>query len=469
MGVCRSHPFDAICRLSPSRKWIGKPGMSRTLCACITIALLATTAEVNAQAPYPQTAGGAYSSAPASVDWQSYVAPPAYQYQGGYQVASNYQTASQSYSTAGHQLPSYDGYAGTGGYGTPAGDGACGTCEPCCPPPACEPCPTPCTRCWFASLGALFITREPQDSYTFSYDSANEDDQYIDAADADMDFAPGVEATVGWYDCCTNVGFELTYWQLLPGDESTQMLGADLAPGFLDGIRNYDQLDYNGGTADASVNAAQIHRLTRSWDIYNVEANRVIVFRQDGCSSRWRFQSIAGFRYFKFKESLAFVSDPSETIIDGDLDEYQINIRTDNQLFGFQLGGISERAIGQRWTVRLIGKAGLYNNHITMNYFEGGAAGAAVINNGPNAGQEMVVNASTNDLAFLGEFGAGVTCRVGRCWRLGADYRVLGVTGIALPTDQIYFDTRGINDVRVIDNDASLLLHGAFVRVERSF
>ncbi|MCO6046981.1 BBP7 family outer membrane beta-barrel protein [Aeoliella sp. ICT_H6.2] len=447
--------------------------MSRTICVSVAVVMLAAVSQVNAQGTYPQAASGAYNPAPNNVDWQSYVAPRATPYQGGYRVASGTPTpVPQGYTPAANPNTASYLQAPAGYHGGVPSSGGCesySSYEPCCPAPSCDPCPTPCTRCWYASLGALFLTREPQDNYTFSYDSANEDDQYVDAANADMDFAPGVEATVGWYDCCTNVGFELTYWQLFPGDESTQMLGADLAPGFLDGIRNYDQLDYNGGTADANVNAAQIHRLTRGWEVYNVEANRVIVFRQNGCASPWQFQSLAGFRYFKFKETLGFVSDPTETIIDGDLDEYRINIDTDNQLFGFQLGGISERAIGQRWTIRLIGKAGLYNNHITMNYFEGGAAGAAVINNGPNAGQAMIVNASTNDLAFLGEFGAGVTCRVGNCWRLGADYRMIGVTGIALPTDQIYFDTRGINDVRIIDNDASLLLHGAFVRVERSF
>jgi len=464
--------------------------MSRTICIAAAIALLVSASEVSAQLPYPQTSSGTYNVAPTAANWQSYVAQPPVQYQqyqpapqyqqyqanqqyrpnqGGYRVASGQPTVAPGYGAPANPAPAitaptYEGYPSS----------SCGCddytgCDPCCPQPACDLCPTPCTRCWYASLGALFLTREAQNSYTFSYDSANEDQQYVNADNADMSFAPGVLGTVGWFDCCSNVGFELTYWQLFPGDQSTQMLGADLAPGFLDGIRNYDQLDYNGGTADANVNAAQIHRLTRSWGVYNVEANRVIVFRQPGCGSPWRFESIAGFRYFKFRESLNFVSDPSDTIIDGDADEYNINIRTNNQLFGFQLGGITERAIGNRWTIRLLGKAGLYANHSTLYYFEGGSAGAAVINNGPNAGQQMLVDTSSNNLAFLGEFGAGATCRLGSCWRLGADYRVIGVTGLALPTDQIYYDTRGINDVRNIDHNAGLLLHGAFLTVERSF
>ena len=430
--------------------------MSRMICVAATVATFAMVAHANAQVPYPQIANGYYSAAPAQTsgcaDWQGYMStqssayPTTYQDNQGCNQAPAASYGAIDYSAYGqcNQAPAYA--------------------------PSYTTYSAPSTGYWIASGGALFLTREPQDSYTFSFDSANEADQYVDAADADMDFAPGVEASIGHYDRCSNVGWQLNYWQLMPQSQSTQQLGAALAPGFLDGIRNYDQLDYNGNTADTYVNAAQIHRLTRDWEIYNVEANRVIMFQQaNSCGSPWRFQSLMGFRFFKFKESLLFVADPSETIIDGDVDEYNINIRTDNQLYGFQLGGITERCIGSRWTVRLLTKAGIYNNHASLNYFEGGSAGAATINNGPNAGQMMRVNTSENDLAFLGELGVGATCRVGCRWRLGADYRVIGATGLALPTDQIYFDTRGINDVRVIDNDGSLLLHGAFVRAERCF
>ena len=427
--------------------------MLRTFCVAFAAALVGLAPCANAQGVHYQLASCPAGCAPSSgVDWQGYLPPG---------------------SAAAPCSPGYD-----------AGTDCAPDCDygqvnyQACPSPACDCaplCTVPRTVYWNASVGALFLTREPQDSYTFSYDSANEANQLVDAANADMSFSPGVEATIGRYDFCSNVGWQLSYWQLLPDSQSTQYLGSALGAGSLDGIRNYDQLDYSGGgagdgpTAADNVNNAAIHRLTRDWEVYSVEANRVIMFRNNCNCSPWQYQSLCGFRFFKFQESLGFVSDPNDTMITGDPDEYRIDVRTDNNLYGFQLGGITERCVSQRLSLRFLAKAGLFNNHAELDYFEGGSAGAATINNGPNAGQMMRVHTSTDDLSFLGEFGVGVAYRIGCAWRLGVDYRVLGVTGLALPTDQIYFDTRGINDVRQIDNNAGLLLHGAFVRLERCF
>ncbi|MBX3432589.1 MAG: BBP7 family outer membrane beta-barrel protein [Pirellulales bacterium] len=424
--------------------------MSRMFGAALAAAMVASAPAAIAQSYLPPQANAAPGAPQA--EWHG-AAPPAHD-RSGMGAPSNYGCDP----SLGYGQPSCDGY------------GAMGTCPSCPAPAICMPR----TSIWNVSAGALFLTREAQDSYAFSYDSANEDVQLVDAADADMDFSPGVEATVGWYDLCRQTGWQLNYWQLFPEAQSTQYLGSALGAGSLDGIRNYDQLNYSGGgagdgpLASDNVNDAEIHRLARDWEIYNVEANRVWFFQQP-CCGPWQFTSLVGFRFFKFRESLLFVSDPNDTMITGDPDEYRIDVRTDNQLYGFQLGGIAERCCTPRLSLRLISKAGLFGNHATLDYFEGGSAGAAVINNGPNAGQMMRVNASDDDLAFLGELGVGFAYRVGCRWRVGADYRVIGVTGLALPTDQIYFDTRGINDVRAIDNDGSLLLHGAFVHAEYCF
>lgn len=363
-----------------------------------------------------------------------------------------------------------DAACGAGGYGGGYADyGAYGASSQGYLPAACAG-PPPVV--WDATVGALFMTRDKQNPYRFSFDSANEEVQLVNPRDANMDWAPGLEVSIGRFDQRDQTGFVVTYWQLFPGSESTQALGADLTPGFLDGIRNYNQLDYNGGTADANVNNAVIHRLTRDWEIYSLEASQVRLFSQgcgSSCGSPWSHSGLWGFRYVNFSEDMLFVSDPSETIIDNDADEYRIDVETDNQMFGFQLGGISERAISCNLSLRFGARVGIYGNRISMDYFEGGAAGAAVINNGPNNGRMLRVNGSKNDVATIGEFSLGLSYRVGRCWRVGADYRVLGVSGVALPSDQLFSDTRGIQDIEEIDSNGSVILHGAVVRIERSF
>ena len=96
---------------------------------------------------------------------------------------------------AAYGSPANCGGGGYGAYGDAAAYGGVsyGSCDGAgagCGEYGCiQSCVAPRTIFWNASIGALFLTREEQDSYTFSYDSANEADQYVDAQDADMDFS----------------------------------------------------------------------------------------------------------------------------------------------------------------------------------------------------------------------------------------------------------------------------------------
>lgn len=99
----------------------------------------------------------------------------------------------------------------------------------------------------------------------------------------------------------------------------------------------------------------------------------------------------------------------------------------------------------------------------------GGAAGLATVNNGPNDGRAWLVSANKVDVAFLGEVRAGLACQIGRTWRAVGEYRVVGVSGVALPTNQIFPDLRGLSDVELLATNGNLLLHGAFVGLERTY
>jgi hypothetical protein len=107
-------------------------------------------------------------------------------------------------------------------------------------------------------------------------------------------------------------------------------------------------------------------------------------------------------------------------------------------------------------------KVGFFGNHISHSSRIGGAAGTAVINNGPNAGLEFLVDNTKDDVAFLTEvfFGAGYA--ISNRWSASAGYRAVAVTGLALPTDQIYPDLRGINDLYTVESQSSVILHGAY-------
>jgi hypothetical protein len=237
----------------------------------------------------------------------------------------------------------------------------------------------------------------------------------------------------------------------------------------LDPILDYSQLDYNGSGADAYVNAAVVHRLRGSTEVHNAELNRFWGLERGGCGcSPWSGHFLAGFRYFRFEENLEFAADASDSMFTGEPDELYYTIDADNDLYGLQLGGGCER-LGGRWSLSCEAKAGVFANDASATSRIGGAAGTATINNGPNDGREWLVSAHKTDVAMLAELRAGVGYQLGWRWRAVADYRVLAASGVALPTDQIYHDLRGLQDVELLATNGNVFLHGVFVGAECAY
>lgn len=324
---------------------------------------------------------------------------------------------------------------------------------------------------WGGSVGFVSLVRSEQNPYYFSYGSGQEDNQLLDVRDVGDDWAPGMEVRLTRFDICKQTGWEIGYWQLFNNGGYDDVRDTDVV-GNLDSIRNEDQLNFPNPYAPANtyVDDAQIHRVDRDWNIHNFEANRLIVFSNPcACGSPWSFNSICGFRYFRFDESVLFRADNNDYMIDNDPTEYRLHTITKNNLYGFQLGGMSEYFATCRTSLVFGAKAGVFANDIDMSYYEGSYTAPNTINNGPNQGQLTVAHADKQSLATIGELILGVNHRIGCKWRVGADYCVIGVAGVALPSNQIFPDTRGINDVRLMDSNGSLILHGAFIRAERCF
>ena len=84
-------------------------------------------------------------------------------------------------------------------------------------------------------------------------------------------------------------------------------------------------------------------------------------------------------------------------------------------------------------------------------------------------GVAWVVDNDKETVSFLGEIFFGATYCVGTRWSASAGYRAIAVTGLGLPTDQIYPDLRGINDALSIESNGSLVLHGAYVGAQFCF
>jgi hypothetical protein len=154
----------------------------------------------------------------------------------------------------------------------------------------------------------------------------------------------------------------------------------------------------------------------------------------------------------------------------GEADEIYYNIDCDNDLWGWQFGGFGEKALGgSGFSFTFGAKAGVFFNDADAHSTIGGAAGTATINNGPNQGVAWDIESSDDCLATIAELQAGVAYAFAPTWRVRGDYRVIGISGVALPTNQIYQDLRGIQDVALLSTNGDIILHGVFVGVERTY
>jgi hypothetical protein len=373
---------------------------------------------------------------------------------------------------------SYSSYCTGGGYGYDS--------YPCRPPVQ-----------WFGCAGALMLDRDDENHRFYSYDGNDEAYQLLDSQETNFDWSGGVEVHLGRMDACSGQGCELVYWGLFPSDGYAYAYPSQVS-GDLNGIFNFDQLDYNGQTADNYVNDAAVHRLYRNTELHNVEWNCIwnlsncnvggsccvtnnSAYGNDCCCGpcdhggcpcrpRCKFQALAGFRYLRFEDNLEFGSDPSDTQFTGEVDELYYDIDCDNDLFGMQFGGVGERPLGgSAWSVTFGAKAGIFLNDADAYSTIGGAAGLATINNGPNNGVAWNVESHDDAAATIAELNAGIAVSVSPTWRLRGDYRVIGVSGVALPTNQIYQDLRGIQDVALISTNGEVILQGVFVGAERVY
>lgn len=325
---------------------------------------------------------------------------------------------------------------------------------------------------WYAGVYGLLLNRDLQNHFTFSFDTANEAVQYTDAKDVSIDWGGGFAVSVGRYFNCGCNALELVYWGWFPEDSAIYTFEGQMT-GALNGIFNWNSLDYDGSTADTWVDDARVHALFRETEVHNVEANLLRLGNGCGsvscCYTPWQYSLVAGLRYFRFEDHLIFGSDTTDAVFNGQDSEIFYDIETVNKLYGFQLGGVGTYCVSPRLAFNAGTKFGIFGNHISHRSSIGGVAGLAIINNGPNGGQEWLVQNNKDDLSFLGEMFLGGSYCIGQRWTISGGYRAVAVTGLAMPTDQIYPDLRGINDVRSIESNSSLILHGAYFGAQYYF
>jgi hypothetical protein len=336
-----------------------------------------------------------------------------------------------------------------GGYGYDAGGcgGFDGSCAP--RPPR-----------WYVGAYGLWLTRDNYDNYAFSYDDNNEAVQYTNARDVNANWDSGFAIAVGHYFNCGQNALEFVYWGWWPDDAVTYTYDTQVT-GALNGIHNWNSLDYDGQVANVWVDNANVHALWRQTEVNNFELN-VLRLGGGGCGP-WQYSMIGGSRIFVYEDILTFGSETTDNFFDGDDSELYYRVQTKNKLYGFQIGGVGSYCVSPRLVFNGGTKFGVFVNKMSHQSLIGGGGGLAIINNGPNGGQPWLVNSTKDDVSFLGEVFVGASYCLTPRWSLSGGYRAIAVTGIAQPTDQIYPDLRGINDAYSIESTSSMILHGAYL------
>ena len=344
-----------------------------------------------------------------------------------------------------------------------------------------------CRSGWYGGIYGVMMTRDDENNRWLSFDSDFVTQHLLDSRDADMPWSYGGEVRLGRLFNCDRNAIEAVYWGIFPDQQEANVLGAGLT-GQLNTTLSFNALEYDnmaGGVPNPLpvtnyYDGVERHRLRRNYELYNIEVNLLqlpcIATPCGPCGPvgpRYRGTWFAGLRYLRFGENFNFASDHTTNVFGDDVDEemfYFIDVQ--NHLIGGQIGGRGEWFFcNGRLSLFAGAKAGIFGNHMTHQHFIGGAAGAATVDlpGTPNDGVAIDIESNRDDLSFIGELDLGMGYAINHCWTFRAGYRVVGVSGIALSTNQIPNSFSDIEGVRNINSNGSLLLHGGYAGLELNY
>ena len=337
--------------------------------------------------------------------------------------------------------------------------GDCGA-ESCLPAPCCP---------WFASASWLILGRDKPNYLWTTYESGNEPNQLRHPWG--MEWTNGGEIQFGRRFCCDQWGLELSYWTIDPMHSFSSITH----PGGLGTVSTtlrVSEIEFAGvNGVDLFDNAAE-HRLWRRNEFHNVELNLMRYTMARDCGRPWDFSCSAGVRFFRFEENLKFGSLEDGCIWgqQGGIREAYLDDNIENNLLGVQFGCDARYNGWGNLGFFLSPKFGIYNNRIEHK-FQAYRGDGTVANPTVASGvtDSYPVESSTDVFSFLTEVDVGVDWQISQRWSARVGYRVMAVTGVGLADNQIPTYIVDIPEIRDIDHNGNLLLHGAFAGVTYNY
>lgn len=338
---------------------------------------------------------------------------------------------------------------------------------------------------WFVNVGALAMTRNRANPYWTTFQTNNNPNQLMNTQNAGAGWAGGGQVTLGYdFGCysggscgssgscgecnecgscgCVGPAIAFTYWGLTPmngfssvTDQTNNVNTALSTPIDVGGVT------ISGQPAGDFFDNAHEQRIWRSDRVDNFEVNLLQAGLLD--TGRLQVTALAGFRYFRFSESLTYgsVRFGSNFGDNNGADEAYLGIRCVNNLYGGQIGAAFNYAVTDRFGLFFVPKVGIFGNSMdtqTLLY-----SGDQVNNPTYN------ISGHKTDISFLGELDSGINWACTDNLRLYLGYRVIGVANLALADNQFLpflADTQGFSEVK---QSGALILHGAMAGVTWSF
>lgn len=188
-----------------------------------------------------------------------------------------------------------------------------------------------------------------------------------------------------------------------------------------------------------------------------------------GCAPRgprYSCTAVCGVRWMEFNESFMFGVDYTDINMPSTSGMADYWATVENNLIGAQIGCNGMYRIGCRWGLHLNTLVGVYANDINTRQYFSSTGDVRFI----GTGEDFDVMADKTDVAMLGELRIGASYQATCHWRLYGGWRAIGVTGIALATDQspnAFLSAAQMNNY--VNSNGSLILHGLQTGVEFNY
>ncbi len=315
---------------------------------------------------------------------------------------------------------------------------------------------------WYAGATTLFLNRNSPNRLWTSYEHGHFANQLMHT-DFGLQWKAGGEVKFGYRFGCSGEGpwaLQATYFTIDPLSGHQYVSH----PNRVSTVLTLGNVFFHGWGANNWFDDALSHELWRRNEVHNVEVSFV---RRDlawTCGSRFDCDFEFGVRYFRFWEHLQFGTLAGPNHARPGVNRAYLEDKVSNNLLGFQFGVNMGYHIHPSCRIYAAPKFGVYNNHID-HYFVARLSDGTIGTVVDPPGESFPARSSTNALSFLTQIDVGLDWQVTRRLSAQVGYRVLVATGIALSDNQIPHFVNDIPEIRHIDRNGELVLHGAFAGV----